>query len=91
MAWLKSVRIGFHVVAESAFTKALELARHQGTKVFELRAAVSLARLYCATNRGEGVLGLVEPIITSFERGAQFPDLSVANRLLEPAGAGGRL
>jgi predicted ATPase len=73
--------------AERAFVRALELARCQQTKTFELRAAISLARLYRATNRGEMVRDLLDPIIAGFESGAEFPELQAAKRLLEPVGA----
>jgi predicted ATPase len=36
----------YHAEAESCFRQALEIARHQGTKSLELRAAMSLSRLW---------------------------------------------
>jgi predicted ATPase len=74
--------------AERAFIRALELARHQQTKTFELRAAISLARLYRATNRAEPVRGLLAPVIAGFERRLELPELRQAHRLLEPVASG---
>jgi len=69
--------------AENALTKALQLARSQGTKVFELRAALSLAGLYRTANRGEAAHGLLEPVVAGFERGTELSDLLAAKRFLE--------
>jgi hypothetical protein len=48
-----------------------------------LRAALSLARLYCATNRAAAVRDLLQPVIVSFAEETVFPDLAKAKRLLE--------
>jgi len=69
--------------AENAFTNALQLARRQGTKTFELRAALSLARLYWVTDRAEVARRLLEPVVACFSGEAEFFELAEAKCLLE--------
>jgi hypothetical protein len=46
--------------------RAMEIARRQHTRSFELRAALSLARLYQATGRGEACRELLAPALVGF-------------------------
>jgi adenylate cyclase len=68
--------------AEEAFRRALEVARRQGAKSLELRAATSLARL----GRRRGGSGEAERILADahgwFSEGAETPDLREAGVLL---------
>src|SRR4029453_6760376 len=50
-------------MAEDTFRSALESARAQQTKTFELRSAVGLAHLYNASGRAGSVSGLLAPIL----------------------------
>jgi predicted ATPase len=75
--------------AEEAFTRALEIARQQQTKTFELRAAVALAQLYWATDRASSARDLLQPVINAFGRGVELPELAEAERLTELKLTGG--
>ena len=58
--------------AEDAFQAALYEARSQKARSLELRAALSLARLYCASGREQLVPQLVEPVVARFKEEPQF-------------------
>ena len=71
------------VRAEGAFARALEIARLQHTKSFELRAALSLARLYYATDRACAARELLEPVVVDFDVRSELSELAEARRLFE--------
>jgi predicted ATPase len=70
--------------AEADFRKALRIARQQGAKSLELRAAASLLRLHLRQNRppGEAAESL-RGAYAAFREGFQTPDLQDARGLLE--------
>jgi len=69
--------------AEDSFRTALAIAREQGTRGYELRAATSLARLWREQGRrGEG-RDLLAPLYGSFTEGLDTPDLKDAKALLD--------
>src|SRR5207247_11199039 len=68
--------------AEECFQRALDVARHQGARSWELRAAVSLGRLWEQGKRGEA-LALLSPIYGWFTEGFDTVDLQEAKVLLE--------
>jgi predicted ATPase len=68
--------------AEVAFARAIEIARSQHTRSFELRAALSLATLYQATGRGEAARELLVSAVAGFTEGPALPEVQQANRLL---------
>ncbi|HKA65200.1 MAG TPA: adenylate/guanylate cyclase domain-containing protein, partial [Methyloceanibacter sp.] len=68
--------------AESAFMRAIEIARSQQTRTFELRAALSLAKLYQMTGRGRVASELLVPVLVCFKAGPQIPEVEEAQRLL---------
>ena len=74
---------------EALLEQAIEIARKQRAKSLELRAAVSLARLW--RKRGEKQRGheLLAPIFGSFTQGFDTVDLRAAAALLQD-GAGRR-
>ncbi len=77
--------------AEAHFTRALAIVRAQGAKSFELRAALSLAQLWCEEGKRREARDLLAPVYASFTEGFHTPDLKEANALLEelaPARAG---
>ena len=62
------------------------MARDQGTRGFELRAAVSLARLLDAQGRRDEARRLLAPVYGWFTEGFGTPDLKQAKALLEEIG-----
>jgi predicted ATPase len=68
---------------EADYLKALELARLQGTHLFELRAAMSLARLWTDQRKQAEARDLLVPIYEWFTEGFSTPDLKSAKEQLE--------
>jgi len=68
--------------AESAFMRAIEIARGQRTRTFELRAALSLAKLYKTTGRDQLAGELLAPAVAGFNAGPEVPEVEEAQRLL---------
>ena len=69
--------------AEMALEQALAIARRQHARMWELRAAVSLARLRRDQGRYAEARDLVAPICGWFTEGFDTPDLTDARALLE--------
>jgi predicted ATPase len=83
---------------EACFRTALAVARQQGTRGFELRAAVSLARLLSDHERRSEARHLLAPLFAWFTEGFDTPDLKEAKALLDeldgssaPVGAASRI
>jgi predicted ATPase len=68
--------------AEKAFLTAVAIARHQKTCSFELRAALSLAKLYCATERPADVHAVLAPALEGFSPTLEMPEIAEAQALL---------
>ena len=69
--------------AQSCFERAIEVARGQGAKSFQLRAATSLARLLQSANHREQARATLASIYDSFTEGFDTADLKDARVLLE--------
>ena len=69
--------------AESYFQEALAIARRQGAKSWELRAALSLSELWCTQDRCRDAYNLLRPIYQWFSEGFDTKDLQQAKHLLE--------
>ena len=69
--------------AERCFRSAIELARVQEAKWWELRATVSLARLLRDTNRGDEARAMLAEIYGWFTEGFDTADLKEAKALLD--------
>ena len=69
--------------AESYFQEALAIARRQGAKSWELRAALSLSELWCTQDRCREAYNLLRPIYVWFSEGLDTRDLQRAKHLLE--------
>jgi len=67
---------------ESALMRAIEVARGQQTRTFELRAALSLAKLYQTTGRDQLAGELLAPALVGFNAGPEVPEVEEAQRLL---------
>ena len=70
-------------MAETAFMKALELAREHEAKSWELRAATSLAGLWRSRDRESEARKLITPVYEWFTEGFATHDLREAKSLLE--------
>jgi tetratricopeptide (TPR) repeat protein len=68
--------------AEDAFNKALDIARSQQTKTFELRSAVGLSRLYIKDGRAAAVSAMLAPVLADFDAGRDIPEIDEAEKLL---------
>jgi predicted ATPase len=71
------------VEAEKCFRDALEVARAQEAKWWELRATASLARLLRDTNRLDEARTMLGEIYNWFTEGFDLPDLKEAKALLD--------
>ena len=74
--------------AEADFLQALELAQTQQAKALELRAALSLSRLWRHQEKRAEARSLLYPISTWFTEGADSRDLQQAKTLLTELGDG---
>jgi len=77
------LRQGYFEVAEELYRKALSIAREQEAKLWELRAAMSLARLLRDQGRSAEARDLLGPVYGWFTEGFDTPDLKEAKALLE--------
>ena len=68
--------------AEDAFNRALEIARNQQTKTFELRGALGLARLCVTNGRAGAVSRVLAPILADFDGEQDLPEIEEAETLL---------
>jgi predicted ATPase len=69
--------------AESALQQAIAVARRQNAKSWELRAAMSLARLRRQQGRPQEAVALLAPILGWFTEGFDTADLKEAKALLD--------
>ncbi|MET4070715.1 class 3 adenylate cyclase/predicted ATPase [Bradyrhizobium sp. S3.2.6] len=70
-------------MCEECFLQAMDLARKQQAKSFELRAAISLARLWKKRNRIQDARDLLAPLYGWFTEGFDTCDLKEARALLD--------
>jgi class 3 adenylate cyclase/predicted ATPase len=77
------LREGRPDAAEELFRKALKIAEQQEAKLWQLRAAVSLARLRRDQGRRTEARDLLGPVYDWFTEGFGTPDLKEAKALLE--------
>jgi class 3 adenylate cyclase/predicted ATPase len=69
--------------AEEAFDEAVRVARKQGARSLELRAAMSMCRVRTMMGRREEGRQMLEPIYRWFAEGIDTPDLREARMLLD--------
>jgi predicted ATPase len=69
--------------AETCFHHALEVARNQQAKSFELRAATSLARLWQQQGKRQEAHDLLTPVYDWFTEGFDTSDLKEAKALMD--------
>jgi predicted ATPase len=69
--------------AEAAMQQAIDVARRQNAKSWELRGAMSLARLRRQQGRPQEAVALLAPILGWFTEGFDTADLKEAKALLD--------
>jgi predicted ATPase len=69
--------------AQACFDRAIEIARSQEARLFELRASVSQARLWRDQGRADDARSLLTPIYGWFSEGFALRDLADAKALLD--------
>ena len=77
---------GERSAAERNYDQALAIARRQRAKLFELRSATSLARLWRGQGKRQEACDLLAPIYNWFTEGFDAPDLIEAKALLDELG-----
>jgi class 3 adenylate cyclase/predicted ATPase len=80
------LRQGHSAAAEELFRQALNIAREQEAKLWELRAAVSLARLFGERGRRSEAYDYLARVYGWFMEGFRTPDLERAKALLDELG-----
>ena len=75
--------------AEDAFLTAIAIAKQQGTRSFELRAALSLAKLYRTTARPADAHAILAPALEDFAPTPEFPEIAEAMELVAAIKAAG--
>ena len=80
------LRQGHTEAAEELFRNALSIAEEQEAKIWELRAAASLARLHRDQGRRAEARDLLAPVYDWFTEGFDTPDLKEAKALLDELG-----
>ena len=68
--------------AEQFFKEAITLARSVAAKSWELRSALSLARLLRSQKLNSGAIEVLEPVYDSFTQGFDTEDLREAEAVL---------
>jgi hypothetical protein len=68
--------------AEEALLTAIAVAKQQGTRSFELRAALALAKLYQSTGRPSEAHAVLEPALEGFSPTPEMPEIAEAEALL---------
>ena len=68
--------------AEEAFLTAIAVSKQQGTRSFELRAALSLAKLYQSTGRPADAHAVLAPALEGFSPTPEMPEIAEAQALL---------
>ena len=72
--------------AEDCFVGAIDVAREQGALFWELRAAMSLARLRVRQDRHYDARQVLSPVYDRFTEGFETADLRCARAILESCG-----
>ena len=74
---------GGDATAREDYLHALDIAREQNAKLWELHAATGLARLMCDHGESDQARELLAPIFSWFTEGFETPDLVEAKALLD--------
>jgi predicted ATPase len=74
--------------AEEAFLAAIAVAKQQGTRSFELRAALALAKFYQSTSRPADAHAVLTPAVEGFAPTPEMPEIAEAQAMLVAIEAG---
>jgi hypothetical protein len=74
-----------------AFLTAIAVAKQQGTRSFELRAALALAKLYQSTTRPVAARDVLTSALYGFSRTREFPEIKEALEMIAAIDAGPHL
>ena len=77
--------------AEDAFVTAIAVAKRQGARSFELRAALVLAKLYQSIARPADAHAVLAPALTGFAPTCEFPEIKEALEMIAAIEAGSHL
>ena len=75
-------------LAEDSFLNAIGVAKRQSTRSFELRASLSLAKLYRSTSRPVEAHSVLAPALEGFSPTPEMPETAEAQALLVAIEAG---
>jgi predicted ATPase len=75
--------------AEDALLTAIAVAKQQGTRSFELRAALALAKLYQSTGRPAEAHVVLAPALEGFAPTPEFPQIAEAIEFMASIKAAG--
>jgi predicted ATPase len=78
---------GDAAAAEAGYREAIVIAQQQSAKLWELRASISLARLWCDQGKRTEARELLAPIYGWFTEGFDTPVLQEAKALLDELAA----
>ena len=81
--WELVLSSGDRSLGEACFVQALNIARRQRAKTWELRTAVCLARLWAEDGERKRAYALLTPVQDWFTEGLNGSDLQVARTLLD--------
>jgi predicted ATPase len=81
--WLLVHRTAEQAEAEACFNRALTIAQNQSAKMWELRAAVRLARIRQGQQKAGEAHELLGSVYSWFTEGLDIPDLTEAKSLLD--------
>jgi predicted ATPase/DNA-binding winged helix-turn-helix (wHTH) protein len=74
---------GCVTAAEDCLARAADIAREQGALLWELRIALSVARLWTSQNRPDKARRLLAPVYARFTEGFASPELKAACAMLD--------
>ena len=77
--------------AEDAFVTAIVVAKRQGARSFELRAALVLAKLYQSIARPADAQAVLAPALTGFAPTCELPEIKEALEMIAAIEAGSHL
>ncbi|HET8671613.1 MAG TPA: hypothetical protein VFM05_13610, partial [Candidatus Saccharimonadales bacterium] len=82
LALHQNVRAEIEIEAEACFLQALDVARRQQAKSLELRATISLGRLWQRQGKEKKAYQLLSEIYGRFQEGLDTPDLQITRSFL---------